>query len=60
MLIEQGWQDLRLAWRGLARARGFTAAAVLTLAVGIAGTTGMFTLIQGVCCGLCPCATRRG
>jgi putative ABC transport system permease protein len=48
MPIEQWWQDLRLAWRGLRRARGFTAAAVLTLAVGIAGTTGMFALIQGV------------
>jgi putative ABC transport system permease protein len=24
MIVEQSWQDLRLAWRGLARARGFT------------------------------------
>ena len=47
MIIEQWWQDLRLAVRGLARAKGFTGAAVLTLAVGIAGTTTMFALIQG-------------
>jgi putative ABC transport system permease protein len=37
-----------LAWRGLRRVRGLTAAAVLTLAVGIAGTTAMFALVQGV------------
>ena len=48
MLFDQWRDDLRLAWRGLRRARGFTAAAVLTLAVGIAGTTTMFALIQGV------------
>jgi hypothetical protein len=40
--------DLRRAWRGLRRARGFTAAAVLTMAVGIGGTTAMFALVQGV------------
>ena len=48
MLFEQWGQDLRLAWVGLRRARAFTAAAVLTLAVGIGGTTAMFALIQGV------------
>src|SRR5688500_12056798 len=48
MVAEQWLQDDRLAGRGLLRARGFTAAAVLTLAVGIAGTTVMFALIQGV------------
>jgi predicted permease len=48
MLFEAWWQDLRLAWVGLRRARAFTGAAVLTLAVGIAGTTSMFALIQGV------------
>jgi hypothetical protein len=34
MTFDQWGQDLRLAWRGLSRARGFTGAAVLTLAVG--------------------------
>src|SRR6266850_5985213 len=48
MLLEQTWHDLRLAWRDLRRARGLTAAGVLTLAVGIAGTTVMFTLVEGV------------
>lgn len=44
-----GWvHDLRMAWRGLYRARAFSFAAILTLALGIAGTTLMFTLIQGV------------
>lgn len=46
--IENLTQDLRLAWRGLRRAKAFTAAAVMTLGVGIAGTTVMFALIQGV------------
>lgn len=41
-------QDLRLALRGLANAKAFTFAAVLTLALGSAGTTVMFALIQGV------------
>lgn len=48
MMVEQWWQDLRRAWCGLCRARGVAAAAVLTLAVGTAGTTSMFALIQGV------------
>ena len=47
-MIESLMHDLRLAWRGLRRARGFTVAAVLTLAVGMAGVTAMFALIQGV------------
>jgi predicted permease len=45
---EQTWHDLRHAWRDLRRARGVTATGVLTLAIGIAGTTVMFTLTQGV------------
>jgi putative ABC transport system permease protein len=48
MPFEPAWQDLRSAIRGLRRARAFSAAAILTLAIGIAGTTGMFALIQGV------------
>jgi putative ABC transport system permease protein len=47
-MFEQTWQDLRLAWRALWRARAFAAAAVLTLATGIAGTTATFALVQGV------------
>ncbi|MGH9174318.1 MAG: ABC transporter permease, partial [Vicinamibacterales bacterium] len=41
-------QDLRHACRLLWHAKAFTGAAVLTLALGIAGTTVMFALIQGV------------
>jgi putative ABC transport system permease protein len=48
MILDGLYQDLRLACRGLRRARAFTVAAVLTLALGIAGTTVMFALIQGV------------
>src|SRR4051794_14704684 len=53
-------QDFRFAYRGLSRAKAFTAAAILTLALGIAGTTGMFALIEGCCSGHFPCANRIG
>ncbi len=46
--VEMLQQDVRHACRLLWRAKGFTAAAVLTLALGIAGTTVMFALVQGV------------
>jgi putative ABC transport system permease protein len=42
------WHDVRLACRGLRRARGFATIAVLTLATGIAGTSTMFALVHGV------------
>ena len=48
MAFEQEWNDLRLAARGLWRARGFSLAAVLTLACAIAGTTAMFAIVEGV------------
>src|SRR5437773_9517593 len=48
MLLDAWGHDLRLAWAGLRRARAFTAAAVLTLALGMAGATAMFALIEGV------------
>jgi putative ABC transport system permease protein len=46
--VESLAQDVRSACRALWRVKPFTSAAVLTLAVGIAGTTVMFALIQGV------------
>ena len=46
--IEHTIQDVRYAVRLLWRAKAFTTAAVLTLALGIAATTVMFALIQGV------------
>lgn len=41
-------EDLRAAARGVGRAKAFYATAVLTLAVGMAGATLMFTLIRGI------------
>jgi putative ABC transport system permease protein len=46
--LENVQQDMRYALRLLWRAKAFTGAAVFTLALGIAGTTVMFALIQGV------------
>ncbi len=40
--------DLKIAFRALARAPGFVAVAVLTLAVGIGASTAVFTVVNGV------------
>src|SRR5438034_9262290 len=40
--------DLKFAFRQLLKNPGFTAVAVLTLAVGIGATTAVFTIINGV------------
>ena len=47
-MLERWWQDVRLALTALSRARGFSAVAIATLALGIAGVTVMFTLVEGV------------
>ena len=46
--LEQLGQDLSVAARGLARARGFTAIALLTLAIGIGATASIFSVVYGV------------
>src|SRR5688572_4886761 len=46
--LESVWQDVRYAARSLRRSRGFTAAAVVTLVLGIGATTAMFTVVSAV------------
>ena len=48
MSIEASWHDLRLAARGLWRAKGLAAAAIVMLGVAIAGATSMFAIVEGV------------
>jgi hypothetical protein len=47
-LFRDMWSDLRLAWRSLQRSPIFAATAILTLAIGIGGSTAIFSIVNAV------------
>ena len=57
--VETCWQDLRCATRALRKSPGFTAAVVLTLALGIGANTAIFTLTDAVMLKSLPVANPR-
>ena len=46
--LEEGLRDLRFAFRQLARTRGFSVIALLTIALGIGVNTSMFSMLNAL------------
>ena len=46
--METLWQDLKFAFRSLAKSPGFLAISVLSLGLGIGANTAIFTIVKAV------------
>lgn len=56
--LEDFARDLRVGLRALARQRGFAAVSILTLAIGIGGTTAVFGAVYGILLAPLPYASQ--